>query len=439
MASRANRAMMRPRDGEVTMSDRWKALGPGLLMAGAAIGVSHLVQSTRAGAVYGFGLAGLIVLANLAKYPAFRFGPQHAAATGTSLLEGYRRQGRWALGLYFAVTLGTMFAVQAAVAVVCAGLAKVLFGLDATAPAIAAVIIALCAVLLAVGRYRWLDAINKVILVVLTLATLAATVIALPRIDFAAMSWWPAGPIGKADVFFFAALVGWMPSAVDITVWNSLWTLARRESTGHTPTPREALFDFHVGYWGTAILALCFMVLGAAVMFGTGSVIPESAGGFAAQVIALYTASLGEWSRPLIGASAFLVMFSTTFAVVDGFPRALAVLWLRLRAPEQPWSGEESAPGFKPAYWVSIVALATGAILVLFLLMSSLTAMVDLATTLSFLTAPALAWLNHRAMTSDAVPAAHRPAPWLRAASLAGIAFLTVFALYYAWLRFISD
>ena len=32
----------------------WKAIGPGLIWAGAAIGVSHLVQSTRAGADYGF-------------------------------------------------------------------------------------------------------------------------------------------------------------------------------------------------------------------------------------------------------------------------------------------------------------------------------------------------------------------------------------------------
>ena len=31
-------------------------LGPGLLFAGAAIGVSHLVQSTRSGADFGFGL-----------------------------------------------------------------------------------------------------------------------------------------------------------------------------------------------------------------------------------------------------------------------------------------------------------------------------------------------------------------------------------------------
>lgn len=33
-----------------------KSLGPGLLFAGAAIGVSHLVQSTKAGGIYGFGL-----------------------------------------------------------------------------------------------------------------------------------------------------------------------------------------------------------------------------------------------------------------------------------------------------------------------------------------------------------------------------------------------
>ena len=40
-------------------------LGPGLLFAGAAIGVSHLVQSTRSGADFGFGLIWALVLVNL--------------------------------------------------------------------------------------------------------------------------------------------------------------------------------------------------------------------------------------------------------------------------------------------------------------------------------------------------------------------------------------
>lgn len=43
------------------------AFGPGLVMAAAAIGVSHLVQSTRAGAEYGFSLIGIVLLVNLFK------------------------------------------------------------------------------------------------------------------------------------------------------------------------------------------------------------------------------------------------------------------------------------------------------------------------------------------------------------------------------------
>jgi len=337
-----------------------------------------------------------------------------------------------------------MFTVQAAVAVVCAGLAKVMFGLEADAPTIAVGLIALCAGILAVGRFKWLDAINKVIIVALTLATLVATALTLPEIDFGAMPWWPEQTT-RADIFFFAALIGWMPSAIDISVWNSLWTLARRESSGHTPTRDESLFDFHLGYWGTAALALCFLVLGAGVMYGRGIEVQAGASGFAAQIISLYTAVLGEWARPLIGGCAFLVMFSTTLAVVDGFPRALAVLALRARRPEVPWGGEEKARtdadgvgGFKLAYWISLALLAGGAAIVLFTLMTSLRAMVDLATTLSFLTAPLLAALNHRAMFDECVPADHRPSPLLRLASLGGITFLGSFAAYYVWLRFLG-
>jgi len=61
-----------------------KKLGPGLLFAGAAIGVSHLVQSTRAGADFGFGLLWALLLVNLFKYPFFKFGPRYAMATGES-------------------------------------------------------------------------------------------------------------------------------------------------------------------------------------------------------------------------------------------------------------------------------------------------------------------------------------------------------------------
>lgn len=411
----------------------WRALGPGLLLAGAAVGVSHLVQSTRAGAVYGFGLLWLIILANLAKYPAFRFAPQYAAATGTSLLEGYRRQGRWALSVYLVLTLGTMFTVQGAVALVTAGLAKGSLGLPGSPVTIAGGLMALCAGLLVIGRYRWLDRINKIMITLLTVSTLVATALALPRVS--AFNLWPTGPIELQDLFFAAALVGWMPSAIDIAAWHSMWTLARSEDTGERPTVGAVIFDFHMGYWGAALLAICFVALGAGVMHDAGARFADSAGGFAQQIIELYTATLGEWSRPMIAGCAFAVMFTTTFTVVDGFPRALAVLVGRFKGPETPWAPTAGDRTFRLAYWASMALLAGGSLVVISLLLSSLKAMVDLATVLSCITAPILAWLNHRAIMGPEIPPAHRPAPWLVAMSWAGIATLTVFAVGYLWLR----
>ena len=63
---------------EQTQTSTWqskiKALGPGILMASAAVGGSHIVSSDIAGAMYGWSLLLLVILANLFKYSLFRFG-----------------------------------------------------------------------------------------------------------------------------------------------------------------------------------------------------------------------------------------------------------------------------------------------------------------------------------------------------------------------------
>ena len=414
-----------------------EALGPGFLFAAAAVGVSHLVQSTRAGAVYGVALVGLVLFANAMKYAAFRFGPHYAAATGTSLLEGYRRQGRWALGLYALLTLGTMFTVQAAVTVVTAGLAIATLKIEAMgAVGVSAVLIAVCATLLAVGRYHWLDRVTKLLVAVLTICTLVATALALPRLDLSGPWALPRSQLDHTTILFIAALVGWMPSAIDVSVWQSLWTLARRNDSGHTPSMRESSIDFHIGYLGTALLALCFLVMGAGVMHGSGVKLASSAGGFAAQIISLYTATLGDWVGPVVGVAAFAVMFSTTLTVLDGFPRAISVLLARVRGEEDSTRYEMDERRQRLTYWITLGVLAVGALIVLWKLLTKLTSMVDIATTLSFLTAPLLSVLNHRAVLGREVPAEHRPRRWLVVMSWFGIVTQTAFALYYLSVRF---
>jgi Mn2+/Fe2+ NRAMP family transporter len=409
-------------------------LGPGLLFAGAAIGVSHLVQSTRAGAVYGFGLLLVIIAANIVKYPAFSFGPHYAAATGKSLLEGYRRQGRWALVLYTLLTLGTMFTVLAAVTVVTAGLAKALLILDASIMVISAWALALCMVILITGKYHWLDRIMKLVVAALTVLTVVATILVLPTIDWGGFRLWPrADQWNMQTAAFVAPLVGWMPSAIDIAVWHSLWALAKRRDTRHTPTLDASLLDFKIGYIGTAFLAICFMLLGAGVLHGSGVTLASSPGGFASQVIALYTATLGEWSRYLIGSAAFAVMFSTTLTVLDGFPRALAALYERYRGPEVAGAGGEDS---RPVYWGSMVVLAAGGLAIIhYIARLDFKLLIDIATALAVLTAPALAILNHRAVLSVEVPEEYRPGKRMRRFSLLCIALLSAFA---AWWLYVS-
>ena len=109
-----------------------QTLGPGIVFASTCIGVSHLVQSTRAGADYGFALLWAVLLANLFKYPFFEFGSRYANVTGTSILDGYAKQSKWVIGGYAALTLGTLFFVAAAVGAVTAGFLDNLFVVWAT-------------------------------------------------------------------------------------------------------------------------------------------------------------------------------------------------------------------------------------------------------------------------------------------------------------------
>ena len=413
------------------VSNLRKALGPGLLMAAAAVGVSHLVQSTRAGAEYGLLLLPVVLLACLLKYPFLEFGPRYAAATGESLLAGYRRLGKWALWLFAVVTVGTMFIVLAAVTLVTAGLAGLLLGIDAPALHLSAGVLALCIALLAIGNYRGLDLAMKLLIAVLTVSTLAALALALGSTpDWSGLSGLDRLPaLGSATgIAFVLALVGWMPIPVEAAAWNSLWTRERAVQTGHAPTLGEALLDFRCGYAGAVVLAVAFLMLGALLMHASGLQFADSAVGFSGQLVDLYAQNLGDWSRPLITVAALSTMFSTTLAVVDAYPRVLAAI---AGAAATDRAAEARRPRRGP-YLAAVAVVSGGALLVLMFAGEGFTRLIDFATTLSFVAAPLIAWITLRAVTAPHVPQHAQPGPALLALAWVGLVSGALFSL--AWI-----
>lgn len=412
----------------------WKVAGPGILFASTAIGVSHLVQSTRAGAVYGFGLLWAVFFANLLKYPFFEYGSRYANVTGKSLIDGYMSIGKWMFWLYVAITLASMFFVSAAVGATTAGFMQNLFGLDSffgsqSQLVTTALLFTICAGILLRGQYKALDRLIKIVGSVLVISTVFVFFAALIKGPSAPEISWitPELDGSNSALPFLIALMGWMPTAIDLSTWNSLWTLERIKDSGYKPTLNETLRDFNVGYLISAILAICFITLGAFLLYGTGEEIPEGAVGFSDKIITMYTRVMGSWSYPFIAAAGFSIMFGTCIAVFDGYARA------GQRCVEVIAEQKGNQVSHRKTYNVMVVLIAVASFFVIFTAGKSLTTLVDLATTVSFLIAPVVASANLYLVTRNYYDTPCRPPDWMLVLSWIGLIFLTVFAAIFVF------
>ncbi len=392
-------------------------LGPGLLFAGAAIGVSHLVQSTKAGAEFGFGLTWALILCNFFKYPFFLFGTKYTYAAGETILDGYLKISKIILLIYFGLSLITIFTIQAAVTIVTAGLAIELFGITDNITYWAFMIIIFSYLILMIGKYKLLDNLMKFIIMILAISTFIALVSSSLNneiiFDFDQII-----PKNSEGIIFLAAFMGWMPAPLDISIWQSIWTNEKikieKKSNYNT-----AKFDFNVGYIITIFLGLSFLGLGAFVMYGSGDKFSESGAVFASQLINLYTSNLGKGMMIFIAIAAFTTMFSTTITCLDASPRAMSKTVDLLKFKR--FNDYNS--------WITILAIGT--IIIFIFYMSEMGTLVKIATVLSFLTAPFYAIINYILMSSSFIPKKYKLSKWMNIYCISGIIFLLFFSIWY--------
>ena len=394
-----------------------KKLGPGLLFAGAAIGVSHLVQSTKSGAEFGFGLLWALILCNFFKYPFFFFGTKYTHATKETLLDGYLKINKGVLIIYLILSLVTIFTIQAAVTIVTAGLAMELFGITENITHWAIIIVVFSVLLLIIGKYKLLDNLMKFIILILGIST----VIALLSASFNSASILNFRQIIPNDiegVIFLAAFMGWMPAPLDISIWQSIWTREKMKIDKKIDF-NTVKFDFNVGYLTTVFLGLCFVGLGAHVMYQSGEKFSDSGGVFASQLLNLYTSNLGENMMVFIAIAAFTTMFSTTITCLDASPRAMSKTLDLLKFNRLNDYNS----------WIAI--LSTGTILIFIFFMSEMGGLVKIATVLSFITAPLYAIINYILVSSHLMPKKYRLSKWMKVYSISGIIFLLFFSIWY--------
>ncbi|WP_237134570.1 NRAMP family divalent metal transporter [Pseudohongiella sp. O18] len=401
--------------------ERWRATGPGLVMAAAAVGASHLVASTQSGALFGWQLLWLIVAVNILKYPFFRFGVQYTLLNDESLVEGYLRKGR---GWLIAFTLLNLLAAvvnTAGVLLLTASLLQYFIPGNLSLTLLCLLLLAICLLILLAGHYRVLDGLSRVLMLVLTVCTFVALAIAWQNGPMAPPDYVSPSPWQLSALAFIVATMGWMPVPIELSAINSMWLRSKQRLAKVSLS--DGLFDFNLGYAVAIVLAVVFLALGALLQHGTEQEIQMAGAAFAQQLVAMYSATIGDWARLFIAFIAFMCMFGTTLAVLDGYARTLNESFYLLSRKDK------DRPRWPLSAWI-VGQSAAGMAIILFF-QTALSPMLTFAMTLAFLTTPFFAWLNFSLVRRNQISSGMNVLAWV------GMVYLTGFALVYlAWYLF---
>ncbi|MEJ1222653.1 NRAMP family divalent metal transporter [Sediminicola sp. 1XM1-17] len=406
-----------------------KNLGPGLLFASMAIGTSHLVLSTKAGAQYGWLMVIPIILANVLKYPFFEFGVRYTNVTNKTLIEGYLNRGKGYLWFYALITLVSTFTILATLYVVTSGLFINLFKINnASVSWVALGLFVFISILLIIGKYKFLETSLKFVVTILFIALIVTTTLVILKGNVPADETFVPLPIfNEVGILFLIGLVGWMPTAVEASSWISLWTIEKFKMTHSKLSLQEAIQEFNVGYFLTGLLAIFFMVIGWMTLYGTNTEISGNAVAFSDQLIQMFTTHIGQWTYVFIAVAAFATMFSTCMTAHDALARvSLDIIGLL--------SPKAKTKATKIQFSLAIIVLSMINFVVITVFSGNMGQLVALATFVSFVLAPIIGYMNLKNVMSKDLPVAAQPGRGLRLLTYLGIVFLSFFAIYYCWM-----
>lgn len=334
-----------------------KQLGPGLIISAVIVGSGELIVTPRLGSIEGFRLLWFIILGCFIKvFVQIELG-RFAISRGMTTLEamnsipGPRWVVSWLVWLWVFMYVALIFQVAGMVG----GIASVfsLAGLSLSVNTLAVLVAASAALLLVFGRYRLVEFLSTLLVVVFTLCTLVAV---------GALQTTPYAITGQQlidglkfelpDKFTTAfAAFGIIGVGASELIYYPYWCLEKGYArkigpNDQSPAWRERAvgwvrvmrIDAWVSFAIYTTATLAFYLLGAAVLHAKGLVVENS------QMIAtlshMYRETFGQWSFWLFLVGAFAVLYSTVFGATASNARlladALSIFGLvKYRTPEQ--------------------------------------------------------------------------------------------------------
>ncbi|WP_432519936.1 Nramp family divalent metal transporter [Kineococcus sp. SYSU DK006] len=308
----------------VGLKQKVRQVGPGLLAAATGVGAGDLVATMVAGARFGTVLLWAAVAGTVLKLALGEGVGRWHLASGTTLLDGWRRLGRWAT-TFFGVYIVLWGFVYGATAMSAVGLPlNALFGgLSVRYWAMIAGVAGL--LLVWAQRYHAFEKFMTVLVLLKFTTVVSVAVLVSPDLGNLAGGLVPRLPDGST--IYVLGLVGGVGGTITMAAYG-YWMFAKGwRGTGWLSMMR---LDNAVGYVMTGIFVVAMLVVGSTMLFGQD--LTASDDGLLTLGAALGE-TYGQWARLLFLVGFLAVTSSSLLGVWNGVSLMFADFTRAVRLP----------------------------------------------------------------------------------------------------------
>ncbi|HHJ16387.1 MAG TPA: hypothetical protein ENJ80_06785 [Gammaproteobacteria bacterium] len=236
-------------------------IGPGIVLAATGLGAGDLIAASVAGARFGYALLWAALLGAILKFTLNEGLARWQLVTGTTLLEGWKRRLPKVVSWYFiAYLLLWTFVVAGALMAACGLAVHALFPAIEVKTAGAAQSL-LAAGLVLFGRYRWLEQLMKVFILLMFALVLYCAWKVFPGWG-ALLAGMLVPTIPEGSVWFLLGVVGGVGGSVTLLSYG-YWIAER--GWNQPSNLGMVRLDLLVAYGMTAVFAVAVMLVSAGV------------------------------------------------------------------------------------------------------------------------------------------------------------------------------
>ena len=313
-----------------TLRGKLKLIGPGIILAAAAIGSGELILTPRAGALFGLSIAWIILLSVVYKLFLTLGLARYTIATGEDIFVGFSHLP--GPRFWFVWIMGVIYLVGAVgysgISLACGSALYALFP-SLSMVQWAVIVVFLAYVLLLRGSYGPVEKAAFVLSFVLIAGILYSLVSLRPDIAWFFKGLAPKLPPGSGQTA--VSLLGWTAGGTSTLIY-SFWIMekgiGRKKSEGKDFEGWLSLIrlDTGISYFLMILISFAFLIIGVLVLSTAG---PEGGPLIPAReettsvLSRLLTVATGPQTKFIFLVAALAILYSTVIGLVDGKSRAL--------------------------------------------------------------------------------------------------------------------